>query len=273
MSFRKKVRLWHTQLFMADTVRMFTEAWRLMTSRFPAPEIEDAGVITTCFANVPLLFFNLWIQQNPTVTEEEFRAMLSLAKVRAARCSQPTGGVLREDWLPSGWEVMAAQYELAPMLAMTGMEARDILPPRRSLPALEIRRVTDDATATDLANVNALAYEMQTGDFGCLHNMQLWHADTFAYVGYADGRAVSAAAALPVDGTVYIAMVATLPGEQGKGYADAVMRHAIAAGQQGMGTSVTTLHATDKGLPVYRSMGYEAGARFMLVGPAAHDSH
>jgi ribosomal protein S18 acetylase RimI-like enzyme len=252
---------------------MFTEAWRLMTSRFPAPEIEEAGVITTCFGNVPLLFFNLWIQQKPALTEEEFRVMLSLAKERAARCPQPSGGVLREDWLPLGWEAMAADYELAPMLAMTGMEASHILPSRRPLPDLEIRRVTDDATATDLANVNALAYEMVAEDFVCLHNMQLWHADSFAYVGYSGGKAVCAAAALPVDGTVYIAMVATLPGEQGRGYADAVMRQAIAGGQQAMGTSVTTLHATDKGLPVYRAMGYEAGARFMLVGPAAHGGH
>ena len=67
-------------------------------------------------------------------------------------------------------------------------------------------------------------------------------------------------------GTVYIAMVATLPGQQGKGYADTVMRHAIAQGRQTSGAASTTLHATAVGEPVYRAMGYAPAAGFTLVG-------
>lgn len=252
---------------MKDTVRVLIDAWKLMAERFPSPMIEEADGVATCFGNVPLLFFNLWIQARPTATLDELRMMLATAAKRAAACQHASGGVLREDWMPVGWEELIKEAGLAPMLAMTGMEASKILPPRRPAPNLEIRRVVDDASARDLATLNATAYGMPVESFDCMANMRLWHDDSYACVGYAGGKAVSSAAALPVAGTVYIALVATAPDEQRKGYADAVMRQAIAQGQKIMGVETTTLHATDMGQPVYRAMGYTSGARFLLVGP------
>jgi GNAT superfamily N-acetyltransferase len=116
--------------------------------------------------------------------------------------------------------------------------------------------------------INAHAYGMPPELFDCICNLDLWHADSFAYVGYVDGRAVSTASSLPVEGTVYIALVATMPDSHGKGYADAVMRRAIEAGRTGMGFTRTTLHATEMGQPVYRGMGFESGGRWVLLGAA-----
>ena len=101
-----------------------------------------------------------------------------------------------------------------------------------------------------------------------MRNLHLWHADSFGYVGYADGKAVTAAAAFPVRGTMYIALVATVPESHGKGYAEAVMRHTIEQARGAMGPSRMTLHASDMGRPVYQAMGFEAGARVMLLAPA-----
>ena len=97
--------------------------------------------------------------------------------------------------------------------------------------------------------------------------MRLWQDDTYGFVGYQDGKAVSSAAVMPVAGTVYVALVATLPEAQRNGYAETVMRHAVAQGQQAMGTRHTTLHATDMGLPVYRAMGYDIGPRLIFLAP------
>ena len=92
---------------------------------------------------------------------------------------------------------------------MTGMEGDELLPPRRLPAKLEIRRVADDATARDLAELNAHAFHMSPDLFESIANMRLWHADSYAYVGYLDRQPVSCAAALPVAATVYIALVAT----------------------------------------------------------------
>lgn len=253
---------------MSDTVPLFIEAWKLMTGRFASARFEDSGGVTSCFANVPLVFFNISVANRPADTAEELGAILQTAADRAASCEHPSALLLREDWLPPNWKEPVEAAGLSPMMAMTGMEAGELLPPRRPAPPLEIRRVVDDAGARDLAALNAQAYGFPIEAFECMANMRLWHADSYAYVGYVDGKPVSSAAALPVAGTVYIALVATLPGEQGKGYADTVMRHAVTQGQQAMGTTRTTLHATDMGQPVYRAMGYTSGPRLVLVGPA-----
>jgi GNAT superfamily N-acetyltransferase len=96
-------------------------------------------------------------------------------------------------------------------------------------------------------------------------NLYLWR-------GYAAGHAVTCAAVLPVAGTIYVAFVATLPEAHGKGYAEAVMRHAIDQGRRAMGLTRgpltrMTLNASDMGRPVYRAMGFESGPRVVLLGP------
>jgi hypothetical protein len=251
-----------------DNVRLFIEAWKLMTGRLPSPHFSEADGLACCFADVPNLFFNLWIQSAAAATPEAFEAMLRIAGARAAASSHTVGGIIAEDWAPADWQARAAAAGLAPMVPMTGMEAEDLAPPRRAPADLDIRRVVDAAGARDLALLNADAYGMPRELFGAMCNMDLWQDDSLAFVGYANGKPVSSSAALPVMGTVYIALVATSPGEQGKGYAETVMRRAVVEGQQAMGVKRTTLHATDAGKPVYAAMGYGAGARLVLTGPA-----
>ena len=79
--------------------------------------------------------------------------------------------------------------------------------------------------------------------------MHFWPSDCFAFVGYNGETPVSSAAALPINGTVYIALVATDPEQQGKGFAETVMRRAIAEGQRAMGVRRTTLHASMMEIP------------------------
>jgi hypothetical protein len=118
--------------------------------------------------------------------------------------------------------------------------------------------------------INAQAYGMPAEMFECICNMNLWHTDSFGYVGYTNGRAMTSAATLPVAGTLYVAFVATLPECHGKGYAEAVMRHAMLEGWKAMGPIRATLHASDMGHPLYRSMGFESGAKVLLLGPQGH---
>ncbi len=254
---------------MSDCVSDFIGAWQLMASRFPSPVLVEEDGVAVCFGNVPLIFLNLWVQSRPAGTPEELASLLAAGGRRAAACEYPAGGILREDWLPEGWEAQVDALGLEQMMRMTWMEAGLLAPPRRPAADLEIRRVESDAAAADLATLNALAYGMPEEAFACMASLQFWTSDSYAYVGYAEGKPVSCAAVLPVAGTVYVALVATAPGEQRKGYAETVMRHAVTQGQQAMGTTRTTLHASEMGQPVYQAMGFQAGPCVMLVG-AAH---
>jgi GNAT superfamily N-acetyltransferase len=253
---------------MSDTVQLFIEAWKAMVGRLPSPRIEEADGVATCFGNVPLVFLNLSIVDRPAASADDLRALLKTSAGRAGACEHPSGVVLCEDWLPAGWEQVTAEAGLAEMMGMTGMEGGKLLPPRRPQANVEIRRAIDDAGARDLAQLNAVAYHVPGELFECISGINFWHDDSLAYVGYVDGKPVSTASVLPVAGTVYVALVATLPEEQGKGYAETVMRHAVTQGQQAMGVMRTTLHATDMGQPVYRAMGYTPGPRLILFAPA-----
>jgi GNAT superfamily N-acetyltransferase len=169
-----------------------------------------------------------------------------------------------QEWLPEHSREIAAEEWFSFSLNMTGMATDLLLPPRRPAPELAYRRVQEDATARDYAMINAQAYGMPAEPWECLCNLLLWQPDSYAYVAYDHDRAVAAASSIPVGAVMYIALVATLPGQQGKGYADAVLRQAIAQGQAGMGQRRIVLHASDMGWPLYQSMGFTAGAKIPL---------
>jgi len=255
---------------MRETVQLMTEAWQVMVGRLPSPYVESGAGVATCFGNDSLMFFNVSLIERPAAGAEDFRGLLGTVAARAKHCPHASALVVREDWAPADWEALLAEGGWAKMMTLTGMETTAVRPPRRAPAALEMRRVTDLATARDLAELNAQAYGMPEELFASIGRLDLWHADTHGYVGYDAGQAVSCAAAFPLVDSVYIAFVATRPGRQGRGYAETVMRHAMAEGQRAMGLQHVSLHATDMGLPVYRAMGFEVGPRLAFAGPAGH---
>lgn len=187
---------------MLETARLMADAWKVMVGRLPDPHIEDADAVASCLGNVPLIFLNLSVIHQPSPTAADLRDQLRIAGERARQSAFPAGLVVREDWLPSDGMAVLQDVGLAPVLPMTHMETSVLLPPRRTPADLEIRRVTDDATARDLAQLNAHAYGMPVELFECIANTRLWHADSHGYVGYREGRPVSCSAAFPVAGTV-----------------------------------------------------------------------
>jgi GNAT superfamily N-acetyltransferase len=253
----------------AETVEVLIEAWKLIVARFPGATIEHAQSVATMFAHLPLPFLNISIADRLLPNDQALRTALAVIKDRAKSCAHDSLVALCEPWSPPEWERISTEEGFTLALNMTGMATDQLLPPRRPLPELEFRRVADETTARDLAMINGQAYQMSLDLFECMCNLYLWQPDTFGYVGYAAGKAVTCAAVLPVAGTIYVAFVATLPEAHGKGYAEAVMRHAIEQGRRAMGFTRMTLHASDMGRPVYHAMGFEAGPRIVLLTPPA----
>ncbi len=251
-----------------ENVTVLIDAWKLMTGRFAGSDFERSGRVVSAFANLPLAFFNISFQEQPATSEAELRGMLSAMQRRAKACAHPSMIALCEEWVTGPWREIAVEEGFRLSLNMTGMATEALLPPRRPPPKLAYRRVQNDAQARDLAMINAQAYGMPMEMWECLCNLRLWQPDSYAYVAYDNGRAVAAASSLPVGKVMYIALVATLPEQHGKGYAEAVMRQAIEQGQAGMGRRRIVLHASEMGQPLYQSMGFEAGAKIPLFAPA-----
>jgi hypothetical protein len=88
--------------------------------------------------------------------------------------------------------------------------------------------------------------------------MQTW-------LGYESGTPVSAAATVANDGCLFLALVATTPTAQRKGYGDATVRQALSEGVRATGLTRTVLHASDAGFPVSASATARC-ARSRLIG-------
>jgi ribosomal protein S18 acetylase RimI-like enzyme len=251
-----------------EPMQLMIEAWKLMNSRLPSPQFEQANGIASCFCDMPNMMINLWFQSKPTISAIDFSKMLVSGKLRASNSKHIAGGIIRKDWSPSNWEELADQNELVSMVPLISMEADDLLPASRLQAKIDIRRVVDEAVASDLARLNADAYEMPFETFSDLSSMTFWQSDSYAYVGYADNQPVSCAAAFSVMNTVYVALVATAPHARAKGYAEAVMRHTVIQAQKAMKITRTTLHASLAGESLYKSMGYKSDAQLVLIGSA-----
>ena len=72
----------------------------------------------------------------------------------------------------------------------------------------------------------------------------------------------------PSDGQLYLALVATRPDSQRKGFGEATVRHALQAAYEATGLTRTTLHATDAGYPMYQRVGYHRTTKFKTYRPA-----
>ena len=107
-----------------------------------------------------------------------------------------------------------------------------------------------------IVDINALAYGMDLEASKAAIGSRTFWKDQFPVVGVAGGKPVSSAAVLMVDGHRYVALVATQPGLQRRGFADATMRWALENAARVHGETPTVLHATDAGRPVYERMGY-----------------
>jgi GNAT superfamily N-acetyltransferase len=251
-----------------QTNHVFSAAFKLMIERLPGARIDEADGMDTRFANVPLPFLNFSFYERPIADLNALRQVVQRVVENARTCSHPWFHALCEDLSPPNWVSVAAEFSLAPAMRLTGMFADRLTPATRSLPPLEWRKVQDDNTARDLAVVNAHAYAMPPELFDCLFNTHIWKPDTYASVGYLDGQPVTCSAALPVEDTMYVALVATLPGHRAKGYAEASMRHTIQQASVIMGNVPLTLHASDAGRPLYSAMGFMPCATFSLLTPA-----
>ena len=88
------------------------------------------------------------------------------------------------------WKLMAGRLPGGVNTQADGVGAMraNVVPPFLNLSTPE-RRAVDEAGAWDLAKVDAPALGMRPKMFGWIDNMDLWHGDSYGYVGYVACRA------------------------------------------------------------------------------------
>ena len=78
---------------------------------------------------------------------------------------------------------------------------------------------------------------------------------------------MSTAFAVPLNGVLYVAYVATALAHRRRGLAELVMRRSLGDATRATGITRTVLHATAAGYSVYLRMGYRPVDKFSLYVP------
>jgi hypothetical protein len=134
----------------------------------------------------------------------------------------------------------------------------------RSAPPLDIRRADNAEAMGDFRSVGSL----------CFHVPPVWFHEVFddtipsrefrCWVGYRGELPVATAATLVSDGVIGLYNVASIPGEQRKGYGEAITRHAVAEAAKESGLRRVILQATSQGERLYRKLGFREVSRLIV---------
>jgi GNAT superfamily N-acetyltransferase len=253
-----------------ESNEQFASTWRLFARRCPSPAEARGSGWTAVFCCIPNPFFNLAFVDGPVRGAAGAERIGQEVCDFAAGQSQPWILVVCHQVVEGPFDDVCGALGglgLNPALTMTGMVADRLVPPARALPPVEFRRVASEETRLAICHINNQAYGMTepSGDDLVLAGERMWQADgTFGVVGYVGTEPVSCSATFLVDGRRYVGWVATLPGHQRRGYAEAAMRHSLELAAEASGIARTVLHATAAGRPVYERMGYRPMAHYTL---------
>ena len=174
-------------------------------------------------------------------------------------------------WVCQGWIEKAVRGVVADLFygrglhlvaELPGMHAETLAPPARPLPELEYRRVSDARTRADFTYVMIAAFGLPPPVARAIYESEgTWSGGFTGWVGYRGGVAATTAATLARPSAVGIYAVGTPPAHRRRGYAEAVMRHALA--QAGAETP-SLLEASESGLLLYRRLGYRTVTRYAV---------
>jgi GNAT superfamily N-acetyltransferase len=208
---------------------------------------------------VPISFFNLALLTGSGLSAEALRARGREACAWAAAQSVPWLFMVTHERLESGVDAAATldACGLAVVMPMTGMLTGSVAA-APAIPGLQLTVPPDDSGCATILDINSLAYGMDLEAGKATVGSRAFWKDQFPVVGAVDGKPVTSAAVLMVDGHRYVALVATDPGYQRRGFGDATMRRALENAAKAHGEKPTVLHATDAGRPVYERMGYKS---------------
>lgn len=246
---------------ISENLRLVMQNYALATSEGSAEEREG---VTLIGSGVAYSVFNAAILGEPSVaTALELETRLALARDHYRSRTMPWSAWLCDSLLSgtakSQAERIARRCGLRWIATHTGMIAPRVAPPRRKLPALELRRVGDPRTRQDFCSLSSRVFELPADVAARIYDHErIWSGSLLSWAGYVKGACVCMAATGTAAGAVGVYSVATAPEHRGRGYGEAVTRHALEQARRASGVELSILHATKAGRPLYERMGYRA---------------
>jgi len=260
-----------------ESVQQLASMWRVIVEdygeRHATEDVSDLPGMAIRWADSKFGFWNCITFTWPNTDAEALHAHLGKAAAYMRRKREHGLIWLFEELLTQ--EARAALPDLARRAGLTmtmplyGMAGTVMPMPEPSYSDLRFVRVTTEEALTAYADINSCAYgfPLEAGRDGLLGS-SLWMSGLYAYLGLQGDRPVAAAAVAKSGDALFLALVATLPEGQRRGYGEATVRKALFEAARGTGLSRSVLHATAAGAPVYARIGYRHVATISAFGLA-----
>lgn len=229
-----------------------------MAAAAPNGAIEDAEDIGLGSCGVPIPLFNAVQPLRPPTDVRELESWLRRAGAFFRRQDLPWMLTLPKAWIPSDGGQAIATLGGHEAIQNTGMFTDQLIAPMRPPALCDIRPLSGSEAAAAMAHVNTVAYGMRPEEEIAMIIPRLWAPPVFGYGVFEEDRVVSVGAIRMQNGAAYVMWMATLPEARKRGYAEAIMRRALAD----QGNPPTVLHASGMGRPLYAQMGYQAAGEF-----------
>jgi hypothetical protein len=248
---------------------IFISVWRQFAESFQNSDITTRDGLAIGWPDVPLTMYNNIFLVRNTEDTAILRARVHEAAAFARTKRQPGLVTVCHELLRDQARVeVDAIFEnqgYMPAIPLTGM-AGNILPlAAPGHPDLRIERAEDNGVTVTEINCLAYGFALETGRASLLRT-SFWQR-AFPYVAFSGDRAVATATVIVQRECLYLGLVATIPEAQGKGYAQAVVRHSLQKAHEATGLTRTILHATQAGYSLYDGLGYRAAAHFTCYAP------
>ena len=247
------------------------ESFRALAVGRASGDVLELPGLSIASLGVTYQMFNAAFLNSPVREKEELEARLDAARRHFQSRAIRWAFWLCEDWLD--WRVRRGvaqtcqRFGLRLSSEMPGMAAARVFEkPEVVSQPIEIRRVDSTAALNDFRAVGSL----------CFHVPQAWFSEVFnqavlspdhgfrCYVGYDKGAPVATSASVESNGVLGIYNVATAPSYRGKGFGEAMTRHAVCAPPPALRGRPIVLQSTTQGLRIYERLGFRSVTRIIV---------
>jgi ribosomal protein S18 acetylase RimI-like enzyme len=153
-----------------------------------------------------------------------------------------------------------------------GMYAESLALPSRPLTRIECRKVEDERTRAEFANISSVVFALPARDALVIYGgPRIWTGPMTGWIGYVNDEAVSIVTVVVAAGAAGVYSLGTMPQRQGCGYGEALLRHGLEHAQMETGVTKTVLESTEQGLRMYLRLGYRIVTRFSVYNREACD--
>ncbi len=255
------------------------ESFRVLAEGRPHADIAELEGVSIASLGAAFQMFNAAFLSAPVASREDLES-----RIRSARDLFAERGLAWAFWICEDWLERPVRRVLIRVLESHGLHAVSEMPAMaaeslreparlsrawRPLPQLQVRRAECSKTMADFRDIGSVCFHVPAVWFGEVFDDSLPSRPFTCWVAYRDSKPVATAATVVSHGAIGLYNVATMPENRGKGYAEVITRHAIAAAARESGLHRVILQSTALGERLYKRLGFREISRVVVFNSAS----